>query len=339
MNTVVTTAAAAAATATATAAVKSVLDKPLYELTEDDISQLTREDCRRYLKEKGMRRPSWNKSQAIQQVISLKSLLEPTPSRPSPVAARPLEIPATTSTTVTSSSSSSIKEFSAADIDGSVVALAEDRSLNQLVGPSGSDPVRDGESPGESLCAAVDSKPLPVRTANVPDLPIGQMTIFYSGKVNVYDGVPVDKAHAIMHLASSPIQFCQDEPNSGNSTHWATPRQLVTSTVKFNVAAPDAAIMSMLSDVDGQTNRQVSLQRYFEKRKDRGKFRLKRKIESSSGLEMYLDHQMRMPVANSQPTQSNSCSPDQHEVFNTGYGFVDKQPKNPGLSVDLNNQA
>ena len=44
-----------------------------------------------------------------------------------------------------------------------MVALAEDRSLNQLVGPSGSDPVRDGESPGESLCAAVDSKPLTVR--------------------------------------------------------------------------------------------------------------------------------------------------------------------------------
>jgi len=49
MNTGVMTAAAAAATA----AVKSILDKPLYELTEDDISQLTREDCRRYLKEKG----------------------------------------------------------------------------------------------------------------------------------------------------------------------------------------------------------------------------------------------------------------------------------------------
>lgn len=57
-------------------AIRSPLDKPLGELTEEDISQLTREDCRRYLKEKGMRRPSWNKSQAIQQVISLKTLLE-----------------------------------------------------------------------------------------------------------------------------------------------------------------------------------------------------------------------------------------------------------------------
>lgn len=32
---------------------KSLLDKPLQQLTEDDISQLTREDCRRYLKLKG----------------------------------------------------------------------------------------------------------------------------------------------------------------------------------------------------------------------------------------------------------------------------------------------
>ncbi|EPS57471.1 hypothetical protein M569_17347, partial [Genlisea aurea] len=55
------------------------LQKPLQKLTEDDIAQLTREDCRRYLKEKGMRRPSWNKSQAIQQVIMLKSLLETAP--------------------------------------------------------------------------------------------------------------------------------------------------------------------------------------------------------------------------------------------------------------------
>ncbi|KAK1420528.1 hypothetical protein QVD17_22200 [Tagetes erecta] len=54
----------------------SPLDKPLHLLTEDDISQVTREQCRQYLKQKGMRRPSWNKSQAIQQVIMLKALLE-----------------------------------------------------------------------------------------------------------------------------------------------------------------------------------------------------------------------------------------------------------------------
>ena len=70
----------------------------------------------------------------------------------------------------------------------------------------------------------------------------------------------------------------------------------------------------------------------------RGKFKLKRKIESS-GLEMYLNHQMRMPVANSQPTQSNNCSPDELVTFHTDYGFVEKQPKNLGLSVDLNDKG
>ncbi|XP_022033319.1 protein TIFY 4B-like [Helianthus annuus] len=60
----------------------SPLDKPLHLLTEDDISQVTREQCRQFLKQKGMRRPSWNKSQAIQQVIMLKALLEPTPEGP-----------------------------------------------------------------------------------------------------------------------------------------------------------------------------------------------------------------------------------------------------------------
>ena len=33
---------------------RSPLDKPLHLLTEDDISQLTREDCRRFLKDKGV---------------------------------------------------------------------------------------------------------------------------------------------------------------------------------------------------------------------------------------------------------------------------------------------
>ncbi|RWW61318.1 hypothetical protein BHE74_00031630 [Ensete ventricosum] len=47
---------------------RSPLDKPLAELTQGDIAQLTRDDARRFLK-----------SKAIQQVISLKGLLEGTP--------------------------------------------------------------------------------------------------------------------------------------------------------------------------------------------------------------------------------------------------------------------
>ncbi|XP_024519278.1 protein TIFY 4B isoform X2 [Selaginella moellendorffii] len=54
--------------------------RKLEELTDEDVMQLTREDCRRYLKEKGMRRPSWNKAQAVQQLLSLKSLCDPSPA-------------------------------------------------------------------------------------------------------------------------------------------------------------------------------------------------------------------------------------------------------------------
>lgn len=124
---------------------RSPLDKPLHLLTEDDISQLTREDCRRFLKDKGvplspsltpslplrlsqshlqfiyiyninicrictsmwngawerclcgdrtgMRRPSWNKSQAIQQVISLKALLETSSDYEATEAPKKLHIP------------------------------------------------------------------------------------------------------------------------------------------------------------------------------------------------------------------------------------------------------
>ncbi|XP_021716927.1 protein TIFY 4B isoform X2 [Chenopodium quinoa] len=343
----------------AAAAVKSVLDKPLHELTEDDISQLTREDCRRFLKEKGMRRPSWNKSQAIQQVISLKSLLEPSPP-PNAAALKSALVrpPIHPTNTVNSNSSSSIKELSPADVDGSVSALGEDGGPNQPAGTSISEPTREPECHP----TAIDSKAVPVRGTDASHLPFDQMTIFYSGRVNVYDGVPIDKqAQAIMHLAASPIQFSQDDPNNGNPTHWSGPCQVPTSSVKFSVSTQDgAAAQPMMQgkmmesiqhcksdgslfyeqDVEGQTNRQVSLQRYFEKRKDRGKFKMKRKVESSpSGLEMYLNHQMRTSVINGQPTRNNTSPRSQLGIPCSSYGLADKDQKNHGLSVDLNDKA
>ena len=81
------------------------------------------------------------------------------------------------------------------------------------------------------------------------------MTIFYCGKVNVYDGVSPDKvgnvssscipghksnkvspssatvfgilqARAIMQLAASPVHFTQDDPLHGNASVWSSPCHL-----------------------------------------------------------------------------------------------------------------
>ncbi|CAO2833726.1 unnamed protein product [Amaranthus hypochondriacus] len=330
--------------AATTTVAKSVLQKPLHLLTEDDISQLTREDCRRYLKDKGMRRPSWNKSQAIQQVISLKSLLEPSPPNNYSNSAslksavlRPPQIPSNH----TGNSNSS--ELSPTEADGSlsvsVSAIGEDGTPNHLAATSSSEPVTIGE--GECPPTLVESKPSSFRNTDTSHPPFDQMTIFYSGRVNVYDGVLVDKARAIMHLAASPIQFSQDEQNTGNSSRWSSPCQLPTSSRKYNVSTQDgSAAQSMLQDVEGQTNRQVSLQRYFEKRKDRGKYKMKRKIGSSpSSLEMYLKHQMRSPASNGQTTRNNTCLITQLGIPCSSYGLVDKEHKNLGLSVDLNDKV
>ncbi|KAL9237648.1 hypothetical protein vseg_012171 [Gypsophila vaccaria] len=356
---------------TAAAAVKSVLHKPLHELTEDDISQLTREDCRRFLKEKGMRRPSWNKSQAIQQVICLKSLLEPSPPNAAgakPLFRPPLSVPqpppppqlnsATTNNTVTvnSSSFSSVKELSPAEAEESVTA-GEDRFPNQAEGPSSVGIRREGECRDDDIECSRD------RCEDASKSQFDRMTIFYSGKVNVYDGIPVDKqARAIMHLAASPIQFSQDEPSGESLPNLNNPCQLPSRSLKLNLATSDAPILQSTlpgkisdrvyyraegnnvqeQDVESQTNRQVSLQRYFEKRKDRGKSKMKRRIgTSSSGLEMYLSHQMKapLPIISTYNLETKTSAAIQLDLPQTLHETKEMHLKSPGLSVDLNDKA
>ncbi|KAH9624111.1 hypothetical protein KSS87_020576 [Heliosperma pusillum] len=321
----------ATATETASSAVKSVLYKPLHDLTEDDISQLTREDCRRFLKEKGMRRPSWNKSQAIQQVISLKSLLDPSPAFTAVKTAN-------YAFTVNSNSSCTVKDLSPAEVEESVTELGEDRRPNYPKGPEGLDFFSKGE------CRADDTQHDPGRCQNAPDLQVDQITIFYSGKVNVSDGVPVDKARSIMHLAASPVQFCQDEPSDEpsdeNLPNVNTPFQQPDSNVKLNLAPPGApSFQSMLADVEGQTNRQVSLQRYFDKRKDRGKFKMKKKIGTSSSLNMYLNNHLMSPIISRQSSEGNSSATSQLGVPPTSFETKQNHMKNFGLSVDLNDKG
>ncbi|XWS39270.1 hypothetical protein CRYUN_Cryun18bG0036700 [Craigia yunnanensis] len=331
MDAGITTTAAAT-----TASCSSILDKPLRQLTEEDISQLTREDCRKFLKEKGMRRPSWNKSQAIQQVISLKALLEsnddsgagalrkilvspPSPSVP----------PQNAAARVASNSGDSVKET----VFGEEESPYRRKDPPLKPAPVGETNCRDGDTDNKNL-----SPRSPCETNELG----GQMTIFYCGKVNVYDGVPLDKARAIMHLAAAPIDFSQDNLCSGNAALRSFICHVQAASDKNGLIASTALNShTMQTDVDGQVNRKVSLQRYLEKRKDRGKFFKGRKNagQNSSSLEMYLNHQIRIPNSNGQSSRSSTSSPPQSGLPHAFCSSSNNQAKLANLSVDLNDES
>ncbi|KAJ4968668.1 hypothetical protein NE237_015369 [Protea cynaroides] len=250
---------------------RSPLDKPLDLLTEEDISQLTREDCRRYLKEKGMRRPSWNKSQAIQQVLSLKSLLETRSD--SGVGIRQ---------TVLSSSPENPPLLIPP------VSAAEEHVSYRRKGP----PKSSFSGNVSALLPSTDNNkaipPTPTRIRSMTNEPVGQMTIFYHGKVNVYDDVSATKAKMIMQLAGSPIYLAQDTRSGMNravrsfpchlqaasdrpgssSAASSSPTLQPTKVAENTMQYREEGNMSHEAE-PGSASRKASLKRYLEKRKDR----------------------------------------------------------------------
>ncbi|KAK4760214.1 hypothetical protein SAY87_023345 [Trapa incisa] len=326
--------------------VRSILDKPLSQLTEDDISQVTREDCRKFLKDKGMRRPSWNKSQAIQQVICLKALLEGGDDDDSSARTNLRKIVVSAAVAAdenplraNSNSGDSGKELSAA------VNVSE--SAEEVV------PHLQREFP-ESMPHDAPTSPVntnmrapSLRLGSAPEYAGGQMTIFYCGQVNVYDGISHNKAQGIMRLASSPVHLTQDNMFSRNSPVLPFPCRVQSVSDKLDLPSPAVAVSShysqtgtcsglktlahkhshlllmsfhmvfLLSDMEGQMNRKVLLQRYLEKRKDRGKFKVRKDVSPvSSNLEIYMNQPTRTPALNGQFRKSSSrTSPPQPVSF------------------------
>ncbi|XVE81672.1 hypothetical protein DITRI_Ditri15bG0084000 [Diplodiscus trichospermus] len=319
-----------------TASVSSILDKPLGQLTEEDISQLTREDCRKFLKEKGMRRPSWNKSQAIQQVISLKALLEsnddsgdaaPCKIHVSPPSqSAPLQNAAAR---VASNSGDSVKE----------VVFGEEESPYQRKGlPSETAPVGGVNHQGGDA----DIKNLSPRWCETNELG-GQMAIFYCGKVNVYDGVPLDKdnicgANAALRSFVCHVQAEGDENGLVASTALNSLSMQTEKMTEYQQQFRKERNINR--DSDGQVNRKVSLQRYLEKRKDRGRFFKGRKNtgQTPASLEMYLNNQIRTHNSNGQSSQSSAGSSPQSGLPHAFCSSADNQAKLMNLSVDLNDK-
>ncbi|KAI3829701.1 hypothetical protein L1987_03829 [Smallanthus sonchifolius] len=260
----------------------SALDKPLHQLTEDDISQLTREDCRRYLKQKGMRRPSWNKSQAIQQVIMLKALLEPSPDsdeggRKRYITSRQQQTPA-----------ARVQKGTSADTE---ISLSAEESVPGH---------RNGNDTEKSDLLGDNDSACPGIVGGIEETK-GQMTIFYSGKVNVYDDVPADKARALFQLAASPLHFSQEEPFDGNMLQppsinvgrdfppvLSPVLQTVRMTDNYRLHKEESNILREDNSAEGSASRKASVQRYLEKRKDR--FKSKRK--AGAIFDVYANHQI-----------------------------------------------
>ncbi|KAK8614677.1 hypothetical protein V6N13_068473 [Hibiscus sabdariffa] len=256
---------------------RSPLYKPISQLTEDDISQVTREDCRRYLKEKGMRRPSWNKSQAIQQVISLKNLLETTSDADTVEASKKFHIPGpeyrprfVSDSTVLPNETAQHNGISV-PVNESFHRIRPDPSKFKI---SGENSVRTAVSGNDSVSP---------RTASLAKEPAGQMTIFYCGKVNVYDNIPDRKAEAILQFAARPVLFPQE-------------------TLVDQRTAP-LSIPCNLQAAEGSINRNALVQRYLEKKKDRFKSKSKLATSSSRSLDI-CSNQMGDQFSNEQLKQT-----------------------------------
>ncbi|KAK3417472.1 protein TIFY 4B [Eucalyptus grandis] len=292
---------------------RCILDKPLNQLTEDDISQLTREDCRKFLKDKGMRRPSWNKSQAIQQVISLKALLEGPEDDDSGARTLRKIVVSSAENPPPRANSNSNSPDSAKEVSpgASVSEFADEAAPYRRKDPPEPAPAPHGDA-AASAGADQERNAVSPRNVGAGEVTLGQMTIFYCGKVNVYDRVSPDKARTIMQLASGPIPLPLDDSSNGSAAIWSFPCHMQANTDNLCLLPPRAMVShTTQTDMEGHMNRRVRLQKYFDKRKDRGRFKSRKDAgPASSGLEMFLMNQIRVPVPDGQLSKNAiTCAP------------------------------
>lgn len=97
-----------------------------------------------------------------------------------------------------------------------------------------------------------------------------QLTIFYGGRVVVFDNYPADKAQELMSFASKGSSICVAPPTSSSSSSSqisATDDQSAVPLPNAQVQAAPKPAQAKISDLP--IMRKASLQRFLEKRKDR----------------------------------------------------------------------
>ncbi|XP_074557828.1 protein TIFY 4B-like [Curcuma longa] len=329
------------------------LEKPLAELTEEDIAQLTREDCRRYLKAKGMRRPSWNKSQAIQQVISLKALLEGRPGcNDCPAGGEIVRkyVPPRTPPLQASSPQDSLSPREVGRLLSPSKEPSPYRRRDQIPALQQS----AGSPTSRTSTAVVDhvdttfpeNRFLSSRTT--AELPAaGQMPIFYDGLVNVYDGVacdqrspPASQAKAVLDLAASTSCF-DAFPSPGVAPRFPGPLS-TAATGRAGHHAADGAVDARApreTEPDCGTSRKASLKRYLEKRKDR--FKGKKIIGGPSYScteKIYLGENFRCPnpIDFTDLNMTSLPSTVQHQPPQSPASCPENQVQKDKFLIDLN---
>ncbi|XP_039030960.1 protein TIFY 4B-like isoform X2 [Hibiscus syriacus] len=291
---------------------RSPLYKPISQLTEDDISQVTRDDCRCYLKEKGMRRPSWNKSQALQQVISLKTLLETTSDSEAAEASKKLYIPFPENPP----RSNQLNQIRSSQFVSDSTVLPDETTHRSGISVPVSiprirpDPSKfkfSGENSVRTAVSGNDS--VSPRSVSIAKEPAGQMTIFYCGEVNVYDNIPGFKAEAILQFAASQVLFPQETLVDQRTTPFSFPCHLQAAVkVAENCQFPqEDSNVSCDDSLEGPINRNALVQRYLEKKKDRFKNKRKLATSSSRSLDVY-SNQMGDKFSNEHVKESESHS-------------------------------
>ncbi|KAG6513007.1 hypothetical protein ZIOFF_031153 [Zingiber officinale] len=374
---------------------RELLEKPLAELTED-IAQLTREDCRRFLKANGlftlapllvaafffkgwvvrgmgglgMRRPSWNKSQVIQQAISLKALREGRPGCddcPAGGEIRRKCVPACGQQPQASPEDSFLpreaRRLLSSPKEKAPYRRRDPISLLQY--SAGSPTSRIPIAMGDHADTLSENRFLSARTT--AELPVAaQMTIFYDGTANAYDGVTCDQLRpsasqtkVVLDLAASTTCF-DDVPRPvppaqplaysrlpGFPTPSVPPR--LSGPLSFLAAngiaghhAADGAEDGRTpreTETDGGTNRKASLQRYLEKRKDR--FKGKKILGGptySCSEKMYFNENFRCPnPIDFTNLNMTSLSPTtQHQAPHSPAGCLENQGRTGRFLIDLN---